>query len=504
MQDPRPFTDSSDLVSFPFRPLAGGRPPTAEPMSSNPMYMEYVDDADPGPVRRRGWRVLGWVAIGLSVLMVSCSLGFYGYYRKLDGNISRENINYGPRPEKLNDALNILLLGSDTRGGANAKYGRTMKNDPPRSDTMILLHLSPGGGQAIGISFPRDLMVPIPSCARKNGPTVPASPNEMINESFTRGGAPCTVKTIEGISNVKIDHFLQVDFVGFKNITSAIGGVEVCVPKNVDDSKSHLKLPRGRHTIKGETALAYVRTRKALGDGSDLDRIKRQQQFMGSLAKKSMSAGVLTNPVKLNSLLAASTKSLTTDDDLSISVMSKIARGMQGLTAGKLRFVTVPYGAYAPDPNRVALREPDADRFFTAIRNDKGVAEAAKPASGTTKIPPSQVRVRVYNASGIDGQAGRVAAQLEAQGFQVVGVGNVTKRKNTKVFYGPGADHQARTLSGMIPDAAKPGARSSGSGTAGVVDLIVGSDWTALKPKKTGIPRQTGEIRATDDICKET
>ncbi|SEF97828.1 cell envelope-related function transcriptional attenuator common domain-containing protein [Thermomonospora echinospora] len=469
-------------------------------MNSNPMYMEYVDDADPAPERRRGWRVLGWVAIGLSVTLVSSSLGVYGYYRKLNGNIARENINYGPRPEKLNDALNILVLGSDTRTGANAKYGKSMKNDPPRSDTMILLHLSPGGEQAIGISFPRDLMVPIPSCRSREGGTVPASSLAMINESFTRGGAACTVKTIEHLTNIKIDHFLQVDFVGFKSITSAVGGVEVCLPKDVNDPQARLRLSKGRHTIEGETALAYVRVRKGLGNGSDTDRIKRQQQFLASLANKAMSAGVLSNPVKLNALLSASTKSLTTDEELNIGAMTKIARGMQGLTAGKLRFVTVPWGAYAPDPNRVALRQPDADRFFSAIRSDTGIAEERPAAGSSSKISPRQVRVRVYNASGIDGQARRVADQLEEQGYQVAGVGNLSSRRNTRVLYGPGAEHQAQALAEVVSGADRPAARANGS--PGIVDLVVGPDWTALKPRKTGIPRQQDEVRATDDVCK--
>ncbi|TNY35580.1 LCP family protein [Thermomonospora catenispora] len=471
-------------------------------MNSNPMYMEYVDDADPAPQEhQRGWRILGWVAIGLSVTLVCSSLGLYGYYRKLNGNIARESINYGPRPEKLNNALNILLLGSDTRSGANARYGRSMVNDPPRSDTMILLHLSPGGQQAIGISFPRDLLVPIPECKSRDGRVVPASSSAMINESFTRGGAPCTVKTIEQLTKIKIDHFLQVDFTGFKNITKAIGGVEICLPKAVNDPQANLRLPKGRHVVQGETALAYVRARKSLGDGSDLDRIKRQQQFMGSMAKKALSAGVLSNPAKLNALLNATTKSLTADEDLDIGAMTKIARGMQGLTAGKLRFVTVPWMYHPLDPNRVALRQPDANEFFTAIRTDTGLEEETKPNdTGGAKIPPNQVRVRVYNASGVDGLARRVADELEARGFQVVQVGNQPARRTTRVLYGPGADHQAKTLAEVVPDA-KPAPRTTGAGP-GMVDLVLGADWTSLKPRKSGIPRQKDEVRATDDVCK--
>ncbi|MEU5883252.1 LCP family protein [Spirillospora sp. NPDC047279] len=472
-------------------------------MNSNPMYMEYVDDADPDrpAPERRGWRILGWVSVGLSAVMVAGSLAAYGVYYKTVGNIAHEdvNANVGPnRPKKLNSAMNILLLGSDTRAGGNAKYGRSMKNEPPRSDTMILLHLSPGGGQAMGISFPRDLMVPIPACKTKNGSTA-ATSRGQINSSFTNGGASCVIKTIEGISNVKIDHFMQVDFNGFKAITNAVGGVDVCLTKDVNDRQSKLRLSRGRHTIKGETALAYVRVRHGLGDGSDTDRIKRQQKFMGSLANKAMSAGVLSNPNKLLSLLNATTKSLTTDEDLTPQVMMRIAQGMQGMTSGKLRFVTVPSGPDSLDPNRVMLRQPDASNFFSAVRNDKTVP--SEPKAGATKVTPSQVKVRVYNASGIEGQASRVIAALEGQGFNASLGGNVTPTAATKVLYGPGADQQAAFLSKLIPTAPAPAARTNGA-AAGVVDLAIGRDWTTLKSAKAGIPKQQGEIRATDNICK--
>ncbi|MFB4313347.1 LCP family protein [Actinomadura sp. 21ATH] len=477
-------------------------------MNSNPMYMEYVDDADPQPAaRRRGWRVLGWVSIGLSAVMVAGSLTAYGVYRKAMGNISQEDANalLGPnRPKKLNSAMNILLLGSDTRAGSgNAKYGKSMTKEPPRSDTMILLHLSPGGGQAMGISFPRDLMVPIPSCKLKNGQRTPAQTIGQINATFTIGGAPCTMKTIESFTNIKIDHFMQVDFNGFKTITEAVGGVEVCLPNAVDDPQSKLKLPKGKSTIKGETALAYVRVRKGLGNGSDTDRIKRQQKFLGALANKAMSAGVLSNPSKMLSLMNATTKSLTTDSELTPQVMMDIASGMRGMTSGKLRFVTVPWGAYAPDPNRVALRQPAADQFFSAVRNDKTVpAEPKKEAAGAApKIPASQVRVRVYNASGIDGQARRVADDLEAQGFHVSVGGNLDLTKTSRVMYGAGADQHAQTLNALIPNAPQPTARTGGQ--PGLVDLVVGSDWTSLKNSKNGgIPTQDGEVKATDDVCK--
>ncbi|WP_242889319.1 LCP family protein [Actinomadura litoris] len=472
-------------------------------MNSNPMYMEYVDDADPQQASpRRGWRILGWVCIGLSAVMVAGSLTAYGLYRKAFGNISHEDVNaqLGPnRPKKLNSAMNILLLGSDTRAGANSKYGRALKNEPPRSDTMILLHLSPGGGQAMGISFPRDLMVRMPSCKSRDGRTIPAQARAQINSAFTSGGAACVMKTIESLSNIRIDHFMQVDFNGFKSITNAVGGVPICLPKDVNDPKSKLNLKRGKHTIKGETALAYVRVRHGLGDGSDTDRIKRQQKFMGALANKAMSAGVLSNPARMLSLMNAATKSLTTDKELTPQVMMRIGQGMQGMSSGKLRFVTVPSGPDPADTNRVALTT-EAQPFFETIRNDRTVPEAPKP--GASKIPPSQVQVRVYNASGIAGQAKRVSEDLQAQGYQVTVGGNAPSNSAiTKVMYGAGADKQAQTLVSMIPSKPLPTARTTGA-KPGVVDLIVGSDWKALKNPKGGIPKQNGEIKASDDVCK--
>jgi len=479
-------------------------------MSDGSMYLQYLDepgnDQDPEPPRRRrgrAWRVLGWTSVGLAAVLLLGSGAAYAYYWRLDHNIHHEDTDGligGNRPKKLNNALNILMLGTDSRAGSNAKYGRRMKDDPPRSDTMILLHLSPGGKQALGISFPRDLMVPIPACTRPDGTSSPAASAGMLNTSFTNGGASCTIKTIEGFTNIKIDHFMQVDFTSFKSVTDAVGGVEVCLPQDVNDQDSKLHLTKGRHVIKGETALAYVRNRHGLGDGSDLQRIRRQQQFMGSLAKKVLSAGTLTNPKRLLSLAEAGTKSLTTDKGLGVTTMVKIAQGMQGLSAGKLRFVTAPVAAYAPDPNRVALSQPNADRFFTAIRGDTTIQDEPKTSKAATasKVPPSKVKVRVFNGTETYGLAARVAEQLKAQGFQVVKIGSLSSGRSTQVLYGPGASPGAATLATVIPGA-KPKPRTAG--TAGVVDLVVGGDFTSVKGKKTAIPKVDGELRADQDIC---
>ncbi|MFC5180468.1 LCP family protein [Actinomadura harenae] len=452
----------------------------------------------------RAWRVLGWLSVIVSAVLVVTSLTAYGFYWRLQNNIHHEDSDRligDNRPKKLNDSLNILLLGTDSRAGANARYGKSMKNDPPRSDTMILLHLSPGGREALGISFPRDLMVPIPSCAKPGGGRTAPVRVGMLNSAFTAAGASCTMKTLENVTDIKIDHFMQVDFTSFKSITDAVGGVEICLPKAVDDRDSKLHLGAGRHLIKGETALAYVRNRHGLGDGSDLGRIKRQQQFMGSLAKKVLSAGTLANPGKLLPLAEAGTKSLTTDRGLDLSSMTKIAEGMRGLTAGKLRFVTVPVAPYAPDPNRVAFRDPDASRFFTAIRDDHQIdtPSAAAATKKPSKLPPAQVRVRVLNATGTTGLAGRVADQLRTAGYQVIGTGTTAASATSQVRYGAGANAQATALTSLLPGAtARPGSAPSGT-----VDLVLGRDFQNLHLPSKAIPKLQGELSAEDDVCKQ-
>ncbi|WP_030170254.1 LCP family protein [Spirillospora albida] len=439
-------------------------------------------------------RAASWTAAVLAAVLVVSGLSAYGYYWRLQSAVEREDVDGligGNRPKKLNDALNILVIGSDERSGANARYGRGLRNKAPASDTMVLLHLSPGGRQAMAISWPRDLMLPIPACRRKDGTTVPGSAVAMLNSAIGRAGPACTVNTIERASRIKIDHFVQVDFTGFKDIATAVGGVPVCVTGDVYDKDSGLSLPAGRHRLKGEQALAYVRSRKGFGDGSDTARIKRQQRFFGAMANEALSRGVLTDPKRLNALLGATAKSLTTDRRLSVARMARIAQGMRGLDAGRIRFVTVPTGPYAPDRNRVALVRPAADRFFAAVRGDVTPPMApARTAAG---------RVKVFNGSGVDGRAAQVAADLRDRGWRVAGVGNLGRiTPVTSVRYGAGAGAQAAALAGLLPGIrTAPRAQEE----PGVVDLVIGTRFPGLRPAG-GIPVQRGESRAGGAVCE--
>ncbi|MEU9360611.1 LCP family protein [Streptomyces sp. NPDC048301] len=328
---------------------------------------------------RRHW--LRWTALGVSFLvLVAAGVGWW-LYRKLDGNITTDTSAAAelkayekerPRPI-ARDAQNILLIGSDTRSGDNSAYGRD-DGGSQRSDTTILLHLAADRHSATAVSIPRDLMSEIPSCHTADGKTTKAQ-FAQFNWAFELGGTACTIRTVEKMTGIRVDHHMVIDFSGFKDMVDAVDGVEVCLKEPVDDKDAHLKLPAGRQELDGEQALGYVRARKSIGDGSDTERMDRQQKFLGALVNKMQSNGVLLNPTRLYPVLDAATKSLTTDPGLdSLRDLYDLVRGMRNVPTEKVQFLTVPRTSYRADPNRDELVQPDAERLFTQLREDEPVA----------------------------------------------------------------------------------------------------------------------------------
>ncbi|MFF8973313.1 LCP family protein [Streptomyces sp. NPDC014995] len=324
-----------------------------------------------------------WVRYGAGVvaaLLVGAGAAGWMVYAKLDGNITpdeaaaAELARYArERPTALvKDARNILLIGSDTRAGAgNRKYGRD--SGTARSDTTILLHLAAGRRSATAVSLPRDLMVDVPGCRRPDG-TRTEPMFAMFNHAFQTGGTACTIRTVEKLTGIRIDHHVVVDFSGFKEMVDAVDGVEVCLKEPIRDKAAHLRLPAGRVTLDGEQALGYVRARKSLGDGSDTDRMDRQQRFLGALVNKVRSNDVLLNPVKLYPVLDAATSSLTTDPDLaSLRGLYELVRGLRDIPTERVQFLTVPRESYLYNANRDQLVEPEAEKLFELLRADRPV-----------------------------------------------------------------------------------------------------------------------------------
>lgn len=349
------------------------------------------------PPRSRRRRLLRWIGLGLALLVLAGAATGWWLYNKLDGNITEDTSTTAEleryerdRPANFaTGAQNILLIGSDSRSGEdNARYGQDEGTE--RSDTTILLHLPADRRSATAVSIPRDLMTDIPSCLMADGSRT-GERFAQFNWAFQWGGAACTIRTVEQLTGIRVDHHMVIDFDGFKQMVDAIGGVEVCLKRPVDDAEARLKLPAGRQTLRGEQALGFVRARYSLGNGSDTERMERQQHFLGSLVKKVQSNGVLLNPARLYPLLDAATSSVTTDQGLaSLRGLYELVRGMRDIPTDQVKFLTVPRKPYSADPNRDELDEPAAARLFQQLRMDKPVTVAPPEPEPANAIRPTQ------------------------------------------------------------------------------------------------------------------
>ena len=452
----------------------------------------------------RRWRLIGWASIVMSAVMVAASLTAYGFYRSINGSITRDNVDdqlNADRPPKLDNSLNILLIGSDSREGANRQFGADQGGG---SDTTILMHISPGGERAIGISFPRDSMVRIPECRKKDGTRVPPSFGQL-NWAYSYAGPACTWNLIEDLTKIRIDHYVEIDMAGFIKVVDALGGVEICVPKAVNDPKADLVLKKGRQIVDGRKAVGYVRTRTGgLGDGSDLSRIKRQQAFMGSVVTKATSGDLLKDPAKTYAFLKAVAGAVKVDDRLTLNTMQRLARSLQGMSAGKVTFVTVPVQPYPPDRNRVQINQAQAKPLFDAIRQDNELPKAPPPPSSAQPAArPDQTRVVVLNDTTTQGLAQRTADGLKDKGFQIVQVGSRRRSagKPTQILYGQGAERQAAALAQAVPGVRpEPYAKAK----PGLVYLVIGKGGVRLQGSGTPLPKIAGERRADADPCADT
>lgn len=417
--------------------------------------------------------------------------------------------------------INILVMGSDSREGRSGSG--TGGSNPEllgsqRSDTTMLVHISGDRQRALAVSIPRDSMVSIPSCTTASGYTT--SPKfTLFNEAFNSGPG-CTAKTVTALTGVTIDHYIVVNFAGFQDVVDALDGVEICLTKPVNDpgrvgGGSGINLPAGKQTIRGKQALAFVRERDYLGDGSDLSRIGRQQDFVSSAIRKATSAGVLTNPGQLLNVLTATTKSLTTDPGLAnLEALQDLAVNTSELSPDKIVFATVPWMQYAPDPNRIAWVPSQAQQLWDSMIDD-----TAWPPAGTSDssgkplyTAASGVTVDVMNATGVNGKGLTAGTLLRSEGYQVPLIDSTKKPAAASYITYDASDTEqteaARTLSyatgaelSALPSRSKqtPGSSS--------ITLYVAADFpTELKPVVTSrspdAPSAPAKPRtATESIC---
>ena len=347
----------------------------------------------------RSIKILTGISIAVLVISAVSALAF----GTVTASINKIDVFNGieKRPEKKSTAMNYLLVGSDTREGLSKaelkalRVGSVATAAGKRSDTMLLVHISKARDKAVMISIPRDTFALIPEHTSKTGKLIPAVYSK-INSSFNWGGAPLLIQTIEEMTELKIDHYIEINFAGFARIVDSIGGVEICTKKNINDPKSHLVLEAGVHTLNGIESLKYVRTREFDGMG-DIGRMQRQQAFMSAVLRKATSAGVLLNPVTMASFINSALSAVTTDSELKNSDLIALAKQMKSLSTSSVRTLTVPLSDlsyYSNGVTSAVLWDPVlAPQLWTRLREDQAVVDevVASPSPSSTKSPSVEI-----------------------------------------------------------------------------------------------------------------
>ncbi|XVV35535.1 LCP family protein [Streptomyces sp. CA-100214] len=482
----------------------------------------------PAKKKSRGKRVLLWTGGTMAFVVLAGGTAGYLYLQHLNGNIqSVADDGASTGGFQKDKAINILLIGTDKRtGSGNEGYGDT--GSAGHADTTILLHVSKDRSNATALSIPRDLIVDVPDCptTQEDGTqkVIPGSSGVRFNTSLGQSGRTpsCTMRTVTELTGVTPDNFMVADFNAVKTLTSAVGGVEVCLAKDIDDPDSHLKLPAGEHTVEGEQALAFVRTRHSVGFGGDLSRIEIQQQFLSALMRKLKSNDTLTSPSKMLKLAEAGTEALTVDSKLdSIGKLKDLGLELGKLNTKNLTFTTVPVIDNPAEKVKatVVLKEGPAQQVFDMMQNDVSFTEVKKKESEKEKkeaaavaarlkgerSEPSEVRVRVMNGGAPAGSAQQELAYLQTDA-------GVTKSENagnapaelakTTLEYAPDQADQARALAeilGLSGAAMKPGESVTNSQGLPTMTLTLGKDF-----KGVGVKLDATSAKAPEDLQKST
>ncbi|MEU6634542.1 LCP family protein [Streptomyces rochei] len=478
--------------------------------------------------KSKGKKILLWTGGTMALVVLAAGTAGYLYLQHLNDNIeSLPDDGAGTGGFQKDQAINILLIGTDKRtGSGNEGYGDN--GSAGHADTTILLHVSKDRSNATALSIPRDLIVDIPDCptTQEDGSTkvIPGSTGVRFNQSLGQSGRTpsCTMRTVTELTGVRPDNFMVADFNAVKTLTSAVGGVEVCLAKDINDPDSHLNLPAGKHTIEGEDALAFVRTRHSVGFGGDLSRIEIQQQFLSSLMRKLKSNDTLTSPSKMVKLAEAGTKALTVDSTLDdIGKLKDLGLELGKLNTKNLSFVTVPVRDNPAEKVKatVVLQEEPARQVFDMIKEDVSFTEVKKKESEKEKkekaavaarlegekSDPSEVRVRVLNGGAPDGSAQRELLYLQNEA-------GVTKSENagdadaevarTTLEYAPDQADQARALAeilGLSGAAMKPGQSVTNAQGLPTMTLTLGKDF-----KGAGVKLDAASAEAPEEARKST
>jgi LCP family protein required for cell wall assembly len=468
------------------------------------------------PVPSKKQKAMRWGAGTLGLIVVAAGIGGYLLYDHFNGNIDK--VDVGEENAAVTDGpVNILVLGTDSRQGqGNGGYGDAASVG--HADTTFLFHVSEDRTNATALSIPRDMITDIPTCTTKKQDgstnTIPAQQGVRFNTSLGQSGRDpgCTWRTVEKMTGLKVHHFMMADFNAVKTLSTAVGGVQVCTAKPINDPKSHLNLSAGRHTVKGEQALAFVRTRHAVGFGSDLDRIKLQQQFLSSMIRKMKSGGTLSSPTKLFNLANAMTKALTVDTGIgTVGKLTDLANDLKRVDLKNITFATVPVVDNPDDPATVVMNEAKAKPLFKMVQADKSLSKTKKGSKGkepskAQKVPASQVRVDVQNGGGPVGAAQQTVDWLQNQQGVTLSTnsGNApSELSKSRLEFSSSQAGQAATLAEMMGLPKSAMKQSSAVGES--MKLTLGADFTAAgepveAPEK--VPDGVENVKANDKkVC---
>lgn len=436
------------------------------------------------------------------VVLASAGIG-HAVVTSLDADIERVDPfkDMKNRPQAGN-GMNVLLVGTDGRDRITAQDRRKYRlgGAPCHcTDTIMIVHISEDRERASVVSLPRDSYAMTPAHVDQvTGKQHEGHPIK-INAAYAEGGPQLTVRTVEDMTHVKINHYLEVDFTSFMKTVDVLDGVPICTAEPLKDTYTGLDLPAGRHTLRGGQALQYVRARHVDG-ASDLGRMQRQQRFLAGLIERSTSSGVLLNPMRFRDVTQAVLGSVRADKGFGTDELLDLGRAMRNFSPSSSEFTTVPIGQMGFLVKGVGSTlkwDPDkAGRLFRALREDRPLA-VHRPRSRAVRVEvaPQQIRVQVENGTPTEGLGKRVDAALAATGFRTTRVPTRSPdhtARRTVVAYDPRWDRSAKSLSAALPGSELRAVKGQGA----VLKVVAGTDFRQVRKVRADDPSQ-GEFGVT-------
>ncbi|MBT2443609.1 LCP family protein [Streptomyces sp. ISL-36] len=438
------------------------------------------------------------MATTLSVLVLGAGGIGHAVVTSLDTGITRVDPfkDMKNRPQ-AGHGMNLLVVGTDGRDKITEEERRAYRlgGEPCHcTDTVMLVHISEDRDRASVVSLPRDSYAEMPEHVDENSGKRHQAHPVKLNAAYAEGGPGLTVRTVENMTGVKIDHYLEVDFTSFMKTVDAVGGVQICTARPMKDAYTGLELTAGTHELTGGQALQYVRSRHVDG-ASDLGRMQRQQQFLAALIDRTTTGGVLLNPVSFREVATTMLGSVRADRGFGTEQMLALAKGMRGFTPASSEFVSVPVGDVSFQVkgigSTVKWDAPKAQKLFQALREDRPLTSQNSPEAETgpkvVDVAPDTIRVQVFNGTRIDGLGRKVDEALRATGFDTTRVPRTAdgpERRRTLVEYDPGWDRSAKSLAAALPGAELRAVKGQGE----MLRVTAGRDYrgvTAVRAAET-------------------